>query len=116
MRYEAGGDGYLTVQLRSNPLGCVRSTFLSKATILSGLPEDFLSLSHSMDHDGLGLLHIAACCVLIPGILAFFWRDPSRRRSCLPPGPPGELLLGHLRVIPKSGTAIAYANWSREYS
>ncbi|PKS09030.1 hypothetical protein jhhlp_003643 [Lomentospora prolificans] len=68
-----------------------------------------------MDHDGLGLLHIAACCVLIPGILAFFWRDPSRRRSCLPPGPPGELLLGHLRVIPKSGTAIAYANWSREY-
>jgi hypothetical protein len=39
----------------------------------------------------------------------------SRRLEPLPPGPPGEFLIGHVRVIPKDGTAETYARWGREY-
>ncbi|TWU75198.1 hypothetical protein ED733_004920 [Metarhizium rileyi] len=40
-----------------------------------------------------------------------------RRRGHLPlpPGPPGELLLGHLRVIPTDNPEYAYMKWSKEY-
>ncbi|KAK4550708.1 hypothetical protein LTR36_000287 [Oleoguttula mirabilis] len=33
----------------------------------------------------------------------------------LPPGPPGEPVLGHLRVVPTDQPEYAYARWSREY-
>ncbi|KEY71479.1 hypothetical protein S7711_03546 [Stachybotrys chartarum IBT 7711] len=33
----------------------------------------------------------------------------------LPPGPPGDFLVGHLRKIPTENTAAAYARWSKEY-
>jgi len=33
----------------------------------------------------------------------------------LPPGPPGEPLLGHLRVVPSNKPEIAYAKWSKDY-
>ncbi|OHW91616.1 cytochrome p450 [Colletotrichum incanum] len=38
------------------------------------------------------------------------WTHPP-----LPPGPPGEFLLGHLRIIPRERTAEVYAKWAREY-
>ncbi|KAK2046474.1 cytochrome P450 [Colletotrichum somersetense] len=38
------------------------------------------------------------------------WAHPP-----LPPGPPSEFLLGHLRIIPKERTAEVYAKWAREY-
>lgn len=34
----------------------------------------------------------------------------------LPPGPPGEPILGHLRVIPEIGPEHKYIEWSKEYS
>ncbi|KAH7020048.1 cytochrome P450 [Ilyonectria destructans] len=43
----------------------------------------------------------------------------SRRRtrsSPLPPGPPGEPILGHLRIIPTDNPENAYMKWSREYA
>lgn len=33
----------------------------------------------------------------------------------LPPGPPGEPILGHLRVVPSHNPEYAYMKWSREY-
>ncbi|GAO13483.1 uncharacterized protein UV8b_05750 [Ustilaginoidea virens] len=33
----------------------------------------------------------------------------------LPPGPPGEPLLGHLRIIPADNPEYAYMEWSRAY-
>ncbi|KAF2167788.1 hypothetical protein M409DRAFT_65886 [Zasmidium cellare ATCC 36951] len=33
----------------------------------------------------------------------------------LPPGPPGEPILGHLRVVPTDNPEYAYAKWSEEY-
>ena len=33
----------------------------------------------------------------------------------LPPGPPKEPILGHLRIIPGQFAQNAYQNWSKEY-
>lgn len=33
----------------------------------------------------------------------------------LPPGPPGEPILGHLRVVPTDNPEFTYARWAREY-
>jgi hypothetical protein len=48
------------------------------------------------------------------------WQLSSRflRKSTpypLPPGPPGEPILGHLRIVPSAGTEYAYAKWGKEY-
>lgn len=59
---------------------------------------------------------MAYCLLVLVGLAILTWRETYRRRLNLPPGPCGEFLLGHLRVIPKSGTAEAYAHWGREYS
>ncbi|KAK7431465.1 hypothetical protein QQZ08_001955 [Neonectria magnoliae] len=45
-------------------------------------------------------------------LLTHLWKKPSLP---LPPGPPGEFLLGHTRLIPKDNTAAVYARWSKEY-
>jgi len=47
----------------------------------------------------------------IPSIILFRKTTPYP----LPPGPPGEPLLGHLRVVPSNKPEIAYAKWSKEY-
>jgi hypothetical protein len=56
----------------------------------------------------------------ILGVLALIfgiqWIQDSKQRLPFPPGPPGEFLLGHLRVIPKENTAETYARWGKEYS
>ncbi|KAF7559491.1 hypothetical protein G7046_g4653 [Stylonectria norvegica] len=60
-----------------------------------------------------GLAIFAIAVILATG--KFAW---SRRRKCpcpLPPGPPGEPILGHLRIIPTDNPENAYINWSREY-
>ncbi len=40
----------------------------------------------------------------------------SRRRSLpLPPGPPGDPIIGHLRYIPAEAPAETFAEWSKTY-
>lgn len=34
----------------------------------------------------------------------------------LPPGPPGELVVGHLRIVPVDNPEYAYAKWSQQYN
>lgn len=48
-------------------------------------------------------------------VLAIF-KFRTRRTLPYPPGPPGEFLIGHLRVIPFEDSPTAYLNWGREYS
>ncbi|KAH6880527.1 cytochrome P450 [Thelonectria olida] len=61
-----------------------------------------------------GLTLVAISVVLYLGKLL-----ASQRRHGsppLPPGPPGEPILGHLRVIPADNPEYAYMKWSKEYS
>jgi len=50
------------------------------------------------------------------------WKIPSiylskKGTPCpLPPGPAGEPILGHLRIVPTDKPEVAYAEWSKEYS
>lgn len=43
-------------------------------------------------------------------------RTSQRSPYPLPPGPPGEPIIGHLRVIPAVGPEHKYIKWSKEYS
>lgn len=40
----------------------------------------------------------------------------NRRTHHYPPGPPGEPVLGHLRVVPFDNATKAYTEWAKEYS
>ncbi|KAI1421370.1 putative O-methylsterigmatocystin oxidoreductase [Xylaria sp. FL1777] len=59
---------------------------------------------------------------IIATIGVFFFllrhRRISRRERhlLLPPGPPGEPLIGHLRVIPAEHPEFQYAKWAKEYN
>ncbi|KAF2969995.1 hypothetical protein GQX73_g3492 [Xylaria multiplex] len=44
---------------------------------------------------------------------SWIWRD--KRQRILPPSPPGQPLIGHLRVIPDRHPEFQYARWAKEY-
>ncbi|PVH80134.1 cytochrome P450 [Cadophora sp. DSE1049] len=48
----------------------------------------------------------------IPSSILF----PKKTPHPLPPGPKGEPILGHLRVVPSDKPENAYAKWSKEYN
>ncbi|TVY21370.1 Cytochrome P450 monooxygenase psiH [Lachnellula arida] len=56
---------------------------------------------------------LLSAAVLVLGLAIFKFR--GRRTLPYPPGPPGEFLIGHLRVIPFEDSPTAYLNWGREY-
>ncbi|KAJ7206760.1 cytochrome P450 [Mycena pura] len=43
-----------------------------------------------------------------------FWRQ-RRRASILPPGPPGDPLIGHLLRMPSKDSALVFHEWSKTY-
>jgi len=49
-------------------------------------------------------------------VLAVIYLRKPRSALPLPPGPPGEFLLGHLRVVPSHKPELAYEKWGKEYS
>ncbi|KAJ3570930.1 hypothetical protein NP233_g4088 [Leucocoprinus birnbaumii] len=57
--------------------------------------------------------------IVIPGLMAFgallvAWSSTKRRRP-LPPSPPGDPILGHIRHIPPENPEIRYTNWAKQY-
>jgi cytochrome P450 len=60
---------------------------------------------------------VAVLALVAVGFLLHKLWSSSRTRSSLPlpPGPPGEPVLGHLRIIPADNPEFAYAEWSKEY-
>lgn len=59
---------------------------------------------------------ILALCLLSIAMLRH-WAKPSKGRGLPPlPGPPGEPLLGHLRVMPLEKPWVTFAQWSKDYS
>lgn len=37
------------------------------------------------------------------------------KKNSLPPGPPGEIILGHFRIVPTNNPEYEYMRWSKEY-
>ncbi|KAF9262030.1 cytochrome P450 [Marasmius fiardii PR-910] len=48
-------------------------------------------------------------------LLASFFSSKSKRNRSLPPGPPPDPLIGHLRIIPSTKTGEAFHEWSKTY-
>jgi len=49
-------------------------------------------------------------------ILLYIRNATSKSPYPLPPGPPGEPLIGHLRMVPVENPQLAYMKWGEEYS
>lgn len=54
--------------------------------------------------------------VLVFAVILYYQKFHSRSRLPLPPGPKGEPILGHLRVIPDSHPEYQLTQWGKEYS
>jgi hypothetical protein len=50
----------------------------------------------------------------------FTWRVVASKRfstaTPLPQGPPGDPIIGHVRVVPTSRPELSYAKWGGEFS
>ncbi|KUJ10419.1 putative O-methylsterigmatocystin oxidoreductase [Mollisia scopiformis] len=49
-------------------------------------------------------------------LVLLFSKIRGRKSLPYPPGPPGEFLIGHLRVVPFEDSHTAYLNWGKEYN
>lgn len=57
------------------------------------------------------LLYLAALLAVI--ILLDVWK--RSRQKHLPPGPPLDPILGHLRVFPTTNPEVTFRKWSKQY-
>ena len=68
-------------------------------------------------HPGSVAYPLACAVAAVAGYCLFRLLVLARRRSVpLPPGPPGEFLLGHYRAVPDDAPFKRYAEWGKEYS
>ncbi|KAI0490342.1 putative O-methylsterigmatocystin oxidoreductase [Xylaria cf. heliscus] len=49
-------------------------------------------------------------------LLTCLWIRRRKGRLTLPPGPPGEPIIGHLRIIPTEHPEFRYVEWAKEYN
>lgn len=79
------------------------------------MPAQILLRPVSPESVVLGLIGAAA---VVAGYCLFrLYAVLNRRRGApLPPGPPGEPLLGHYRVVPTDAAFKKYAEWGKQYS
>lgn len=65
---------------------------------------------------GFAVLTAALALYVLPSIALKEWNRWSKAgRLPMPPGPPAEFLLGHIRVIPVDFPEYAFARWHKEY-
>lgn len=69
----------------------------------------------SMALSGLETL-VAVFTAIILWKLPLLYLSRNKIPCPLPPGPAGEPILGHLRIVPTDKPEVAYAKWSKEYS
>lgn len=48
-------------------------------------------------------------------VFALWLKSKRKHRLPLPPGPPGDPIIGHLRYIPENSPADKFAEWSKKY-
>ncbi|KAI0096422.1 putative O-methylsterigmatocystin oxidoreductase [Nemania sp. FL0031] len=55
---------------------------------------------------------------IVVSVILLTWTRIKRRdnRLPLPPGPPGEPVIGHLRIIPAVHPELQYAKWAQQYN
>jgi hypothetical protein len=59
----------------------------------------------------LSLILLLFSCVIL-----YVWaREKSARRLPLPPGPPGDPLIGHLRLVPSDNQENIFYEWGKKY-
>ncbi|KII95683.1 hypothetical protein PLICRDRAFT_48632 [Plicaturopsis crispa FD-325 SS-3] len=63
----------------------------------------------------MSVIQFSALALALFGSWVAYSRLLARNNPALPPGPPGEPIIGHLRVVPTDNPEIAYAKWSKEY-
>ena len=63
------------------------------------------------------MLHLVSqdFLVCLLAYLLYLRLRPKADGPRLPPGPPAEPFLGHIRVIPQENAERAYFRWSKEY-
>lgn len=60
-------------------------------------------------------MHITLPLLVVTLVVWVIYSRATKRGQPLPPGPPGEPILGHLRVIPQDHPEYQYAQWGRDY-
>jgi hypothetical protein len=59
---------------------------------------------------------ILYCIIAFTGGLGFLLiLQKKRRASMLPPGPPGDPLVGHLLRMPSADSALVFHKWAKTY-
>ena len=61
-------------------------------------------------------LSVASLSVLGLSIVFYLLKKLTKNSIPYPPGPPGEPLVGHLRVIPFEAPYQSYLEWGKQYS
>ncbi len=63
------------------------------------------------------IIRVAAGLGLLLTVCLVYWHKLHTRSTLpLPPGPKGESILGHLRIIPESHPEYTYTQWGKDYS
>lgn len=63
------------------------------------------------------LLQAVVTLCIIAILLARIWSiSHPRPSSRLPPGPRGDPIIGHVRMVPASQPWVTYMDWARKYS
>jgi hypothetical protein len=58
---------------------------------------------------------LTLCILLVAGIAILYrWSSRIERRP-LPPGPPKDPLIGHLRYMPTAQTPFVFHEWAKTY-
>ncbi|EKM55763.1 uncharacterized protein PHACADRAFT_256622 [Phanerochaete carnosa HHB-10118-sp] len=57
---------------------------------------------------------IAAAFIFLAVLLAYH-RPAKAKRVKLPPGPPADPIIGHLRVFPRTDLGKTFHEWSKRY-